>query len=522
VREARPLEGLDAATAATLTADAAATLLTRAWDRTHGGFGPAPKFPQAMTIEWLLARHRRTREDAPLAAARQALEAMARGGIHDQLAGGFARYSTDERWLVPHFERMLYDNALLLAAYAEAAAMTGDARLTRTAESTAGALLGAFAAPDGGFVSAFDADTDGVEGATVTWGHDEFVAVVDAAGEDGARFAAFLGVRPGGNWEGVNILHEPVDRQDVARDWGIDDATFEERPARVRAALLAVRDGRRQPGVDDKVLTDDNALAIRALVRAGRALARPDWVAAAVAAADALVAGATVEGRLHHVRSGTRVGVPAFVEDVALLALAEVELFAATGERRFVERALARAADAEERFADPDGGWFQTAVDAEELIVRPKATTDNATPAGTSVMVEVLLRLWQVTGEAAHLERAMAGAASLAGSVAALPSGHGWLLRQLEALAGGLEEVVVVGPAGPERDLLERTALAAAGPGTLVVVAADDGDADLVALLAGRRAVEGRPVAHRCVAMACALPTSDPAVLSAQMGGRAS
>jgi uncharacterized protein len=200
-----------------VTGEAAELVLGRAWDRVHGGFGAAPKFPQAMTITWLLTRFDRTGDDAALAAAAQALDHMARGGINDLLAGGFARYSTDARWLVPHFEKMLYDNALLLPAYALAAVRTGDATFRRTAEETAAFLLGTFADERGVFAAAFDADTDGVEGRTYVWSDAELREVVASVGEDSGRFVRFLGVTSGGNWEHTNVLHEPVPRERFAR-----------------------------------------------------------------------------------------------------------------------------------------------------------------------------------------------------------------------------------------------------------------------------------------------------------------
>ncbi|MEY3020426.1 MAG: hypothetical protein RLZZ272_1410 [Actinomycetota bacterium] len=522
--EAEPIEAIDL----TVVDDAATVLLTRAWDRELGGFGRAPKFPQAMTITWLLARHRRTREDAPLAAAVQALDAMARGGIHDLIGGGFARYSTDARWLVPHFEKMLYDNALLLDAYAEAAAITGDVRLAATATAIAEALLapvaeGGFTVADGPlagtFVAAFDADAAGVEGSTFVWSRAELVevaAVADPAG-GGERWADFLGVTAAGNWEGTNVPHEPIDRREVARGWGVDDAEFERRWQDVRTALLARRRTRVQPGVDDKVLVDWNALAVRALVRAGRRLARPDWVAAAARAAEVLHGRGTVGGRLRHVVDGAP--VDAFLDDLANLALADVELLAATGERRWHARALALVADVEARFADPAGGWFDTAADAERLIARPKSGSDNATPAGTAVMVEVLLRLHQTTGGAGFRARAEDGIRAIGGGIASAPPGYGTLLRLLEWLTAGLEEVVVVGPAGPERDTLERIALQRSGPGALVVVAdaAVVAADDAVPLLAGRAPIDGRPTAFRCVGMVCELPTTEPDVLATQL-----
>ncbi len=499
-----PVEVLDAEGA---THDAAALVLGRAWDRTHGGFGRAPKFPQAMTITWLLARYDRTGEDVALAAAVQALDHMARGGINDLVAGGFARYSTDERWLVPHFEKMLYDNALLLPAYAAAAARTGDAQLSRVTAETADALLTTFATPDGAFVAAFDADTDGVEGLTATWTDAELREVVAAAGHDPDRFARFLGVTPGGNWheggEGINVIHEPVPRDTFAAGEGIDPVVFAAAWDEVRAALRAHRDRRPQPGVDDKVLTDWNALAIVGLVRAGRALARPDWIGAAERAAERIHASATIDGRLRHTA-----GVDGFLEDHANLALADLELFAATGRSVWFHRAVELAEAAEARFADPSGGWFQTSSDGERLIARPKETWDNATPAGTSIMVEVCRRLHALTGDVRWWEPAERALRLLVDPARRMPTGFGAVLRQLEEMAADPVEVVIVGDPGPERDRLERAALGTHHPSAIVVVAAPD-HGDDVPLLAHRRDLEGRPAAYVCRAMVCERPVTD-------------
>ena len=494
------------------TRDAAALVLHRAWDRTHGGFGRAPKFPQAMTIAWLLTRFDRTGEDVALAAATQALDHMARGGINDLLAGGFARYSTDERWLVPHFEKMLYDNALLLPAYAAAASRTGERSLVTPTVETAEALLTTFATRDGVFVAAFDADTDGVEGLTYVWTDAELREVVAATGHDPDRFARFLGVTPGGNWHeggaGVTVIHEPVPRDAFAAAEGIDELAFSAAWHEVRRALRARRDMRPQPGVDDKVLTDWNGLAIVGLVRAGRALARHDWVEAAARAAEHLHATAVTTATDGTVRARHTAGVDGFLEDHANLALADLELFAATGDARWFTRAVALAEAADARFADPDGGWFQTPVDGERLIARPKETWDNATPAGTSVMVEVCRRLHALTGDTRWWDPADRALRLLADPARRMPTGFGAVLRQLEELAAGSVEVVIVGEPGIARDRLERAALDAHHPSVIVVVAPPE-HGDAVPLLAHRTEVDGRPAAYVCRGMVCERPVTD-------------
>jgi uncharacterized protein len=514
-REAEPADAVDV----TVADDAARAVLERAWDRQLGGFGRAPKFPQAMTIEWLLHRHARIGDPDALAASVQALDAMARGGIHDQLAGGFARYSTDARWLVPHFEKMLYDNALLLPAYATAAALTGGPDLARVARSTADYLLGELRTEGGAFVAATDADSEGVEGRSFVWSHDEVVEVVRSVEADPDVWTAFLGVTPGGNWEGTNVLHEPVARDTFATGRGLDPAGFEDAWERVRLALLERRAGRVPPGVDDKVLTSWNALAIRGLVRAGTLLDEPAWVAAGASAAtflhEHLVDGA---GDLHHVWHRGRLGVRAFLEDLATLALADLELFGATGETPWFERALVLAEEADARFRDEvDGGWYQTAHDAEALYTRPKETWDNATPAGTSVMIEVCLTLAGLTGEHRWHDRAQVGIRLLQEGARRMPTGYGWLLRQLEALAAGPREVAVIGTPGPAREALARVAVDRPRPGTVTVVAAPDPDGS-VPLLRDRGEVDGAPAAYVCRELTCERPVTDPAELRRSLG----
>ncbi len=488
--------------------DAAQAVLENAWDRRNGGFGRAPKFPQAMTIEWLLHRHDRTGDADALACAVQALDAMARGGIHDQLAGGFARYATDARWLVPHFEKMLVDNALLLPAYAAAASLTARADLRAIATSTAHWLLTDARRDDGLLIASMDADTDGREGAFYVWSYDEFVEVVREAGADPDLHAAAYGVTAAGNWKATNVLHRPVGLAEFARDNGLDPAAFEDESERVRAALLARRSKRTAPGIDDKALADANALAVRGLVVAGRLLDEPGWIDEAAAIAARLDETLVVDARLHHTHARGRVGPSAYLEDHACMALSEIELLCATGVSTHLDRALWHAEQAHARFEDPAGGWFKTAHDAPALVTRPKDTWDNATPAGTSVMVEVCLALADLTGDADWQLRAEQGLAAFQQQLARMPTGFGWTLRQLEGLASDRRQVAIVGAPGDERDQLERAVTHRPRSGVRAVVAPPE-HGDAFALLRGRYGVEGRPAAYVCRDLVCELPVTD-------------
>jgi uncharacterized protein len=500
--------------------DAAAdAVVGHAWDRDLGGFGSAPKFPQAMTITFLLEHHLRTGHAGALEAAVHSLDAMARGGIHDQVGGGFARYSTDARWLVPHFEKMLYDNALLLDAYALAAAITGDPGLTEVAERTVAYLLGEMRTDDGVFWSATDADSEGEEGRFFVWSDEELREVVTAAGADPDTFAAFWGVTPAGNFEGANVLHEPVARADFLARHGLDAAVFDADLARVRAALYERRAGRVPPGLDDKVLCSWNALAIGALARAGGLLDRQGWIDAAVTACAALEDRLVVDDRLHHDGKDGRVGAGAFLEDVALLADAHLALAEAAGGTAHVDRALALAEDAVARFADPDaGGYFQTADDAEALVLRPKDTWDNATPSGNSVLAGVFARLALHTGDEEWRVRADDLVRLFHSRVERMPTGYGRLLQAATFLAAGPTEVAVVGAAGAARDALQRAVLSTPRVGTVLQVADVEEAATAGGpLLAHRGEVDGRPAAYVCHGFTCDAPVTDADDLAAAL-----
>ena len=474
----------------------------QAWDQAHGGFGQAPKFPMAMTIDFLLAHHVRTGDDQALRAATHSLEAMAKGGIADQIGGGFARYSVDDVWLVPHFEKMLYDNALLLRAYTHAWQITGTPSFRRVAVGIAEYLLRDMRHPDGGLYSATDADSEGVEGKFFVWSDAEFREVVAALGKDPDAWARYFGVTPDGNFEGANILHEAGDRPD-------DDPDFEERLARVAAALHERRAGRVPPGLDDKVLASWNGLALGALAEAGAALGDRRFVDAARDVAEFLRDRLVVDGRLRHSwteRAGT--SAQTFAEDVAYVAQGVLALAEAEPDAHWARWAAELAHDAEARFVDPaGGGYFATPDDGEELLTRPKDLWDNATPAPASVLADVHLRLSALSGEAGHLERAEDTLRRFAGRAAQAPIGHGEMLRALERRLATTQEVAIVGdPADTGRASLVATYHEAWRPGS-VLAAAAPGETP-VPLLLGREPVDGQPAAYVCQNFACARPVT--------------
>ena len=355
--------------------------LESAFDVVNAGFGGAPKFPPSSVCEFLLRHHERTGSPAAWRMVTATNERMARGGLFDQLAGGFARYSVDSRWVVPHFEKMLYDNALLLRSYAHEARLAGPGLARRATELTAAFLLRDLRTTEGGFASALDADAAGEEGSTYVWSPTELTEVLGP--DDGAWAADLLGVTTEGTFdEGRSTLQMPEDPEDTGR-WQA-----------VRRALLAARADRPQPARDDKVVAAWNGLAITALVEAAAALGRPDWLAAARRAAGLVLKVHVVGGRVRRTSRDGAVGdAPGVLEDHAALAEAMLALHQATGEARWLDEGCALLDLALEHFADPDtpGAFFDTADDAEALVSRPREITDGATPCGSSVLASALL-----------------------------------------------------------------------------------------------------------------------------------
>ena len=512
----------------------AADAVVAEWDRHEGGFGSAPKFPQAMTLDFLLAHAVRTGHAEALEAATHTLTAMSRGGIYDHVGGGFARYATDRRWLVPHFEKMLYDNALLLRTYTHAAQVTGDPRYRRVAAETVAWMLSDLRHDGGGFACALDADSEGQEGKYYVWTAHEFDAVVRGAGSDPETWRQRWGVTRRGNVDdphghipqGTSIVHEAQPLPEEAEVLAERD--------RVRAALADVRGRRVPPGLDEKVLVSWNALALGALAEAGAALGRPDWIDAATRTAEFLTTALVADdGRLWHRWTPAHgAGVAAFGEDVAFLAQGLLDLYEAGHDPRWLTWARRLADDADNRFRDPDDGtYFMVAEDGEQLIARPRELLDNAVPATSSVMTDVHLRLAALTGDQTHVDRAEQTIATLAGTVTRVPTAFGALLGAIERRLGQQTEVAVVGPPSPERDALtavyRRTwrpsAVLAVGAPADAQEAGTDGadhphaDEHAVPLLAGRSLRDGRPTAYVCQQFVCAQPVTSTDALDAQL-----
>ncbi|WP_318201695.1 thioredoxin domain-containing protein [Streptomyces sp. SCL15-4] len=487
--------------------------LTREYDPQRGGFGGAPKFPPSMVLEFLLRHHARTGAEGALQMAADTCERMARGGIYDQLGGGFARYSVDRDWVVPHFEKMLYDNALLCRVYAHLWRATGSDLARRVALETADFLVRELRTPEGGFASALDADSDDgtgrhVEGAYYVWTPGE---LRDVLGDDAALAAQYFGVTEEGTFEhGRSVLQLPQTE-------GVFDA---EKVASVRRRLLDARALRPAPGRDDKVVAAWNGLAVAALAETGAYFGRPDLVEAAVGAADLLVrVHLDDHARLARTSKDGRVGPNAGVlEDYGDVAEGFLALASVTGEGVWLEFAGLLLDHVMDRFADPEtGALFDTASDAERLIRRPQDPTDNAAPSGWTAAAGALLSYAAHTGSEPHraaAERALGVVKTLGPRV---PRFIGWGLAVAEALLDGPREVAVVGP-GPDDErtaALYRTALLGAAPGA--VVACGIPDSDEFPLLAGRTLVDGAPAAYVCRGFVCDLPVTDPQALRTRL-----
>jgi len=500
------------------TADPTPEILERArasvapqFDPRFGGFGRAPKFPQAMTHDFLLRASLRDPDPDIVEMVTVSLDAMAAGGMYDQLGGGFHRYSVDDFWLVPHFEKMLYDQALLGATYLHAWLVTREPRYQRIVEETIGYVLRDLHHPEGGFFSAEDADSEGIEGKFYVWSLTEIDAVCD---EDAPEVIRYFGVTESGNFVDPHTQYSGTILHAVDRTEDRPDAVVRAIPK-----LLAARTTRVRPGLDDKVLLAWNALFLHTLAQAAAAFDRSDWMEAARANARFLLrAMRRDDGRLLRSWQGGRAAIPAYAEDhaallEALVTLAEVDDVAWLSEARHVADALLTL------FADDErGGFFTTGVDAEPLIVRPKDVQDNATPAENSLAANGLLRLATLTGEARYEEPAARWLRSMAPLLGDHPTAFAYLLGALERwLVPPLEVAIVGDPSASETAALVAEVTGRFLPNAVHLVAAPGTGADVSPLLADRPLVDGRPTAYVCEHFACRVPVTTPEALAAQL-----
>ena len=486
--------------------DRAALALLGAMDPDHGGFRGAPKFPQFTSFEFLWRVHVRGGTAGAGAAVQCALDGMSLGGIYDHLGGGMARYATDDAWLVPHFEKMLYDNALYLDLLTWVWRATGAPLYAQRARETVDWALSEMTAASGAFVSSYDADSEGEEGRYYVWTAAEIDALL---GADATQFRRAYGVTPGGNWEGKTILSL--------------SAAFAEEAAgetltRARGILAQARRSRVAPARDDKVLADWNGLMIAALAEAGTAFAEPKWIAAAERAFDAIAGGQSDGDRLFHASCDGRMAPIGFLDDYTAMARAALALFEITGGARYLERARAWVGVLESEYCDDTaGGYYTAAADGDaRLLVRPRHAHDSAQPSGNGLAAQVVARLFHLTGDDAYRVRAEAILQSFAAEVPRHPIALASVLNAFDLLSGAVQ-IAVIGTRGETAtEALIAAALSCPSPNRVLLVAAPGADLPVTHPAAGKAMPGGKPAAYVCVGTTCSAPvTGADALLAA-------
>jgi uncharacterized protein YyaL (SSP411 family) len=488
--------------------------LVRSYDWQNGGWGSAPKFPQPMLIEFLLRRHLAGDEQA-LHPAVHALRAMSRGGMYDVVGGGFARYSTDASWLVPHFEKMLYDNAQLTSVYLHAWQVTQDPSFRQVVQASLGFVSRELASPEGGFYSSLDADSGGEEGQYYLWGLEEIRGVL---GEKSGFFESAYKITPQGNWEGRTILQRQLDDGSLAAHFGLTVVQVQENLAECHARLLAARSERLRPATDDKVLTAWNGLMLVSLAEAGVTFADGHLLELAERNADFLLTHLCPEGSLWHAWRDGQAGQEVFLEDYAALILGLLELYQADFNLRWFERAERLAAQMLERFSDPSGGFFDTPADAQTVLIRPKDLQDNATPSGNALAAQALLKLAAFTGRERYLESAQDCLRLVERLATQYPTAFGAWLSAADFALAGVKQVAIIGElADPATRALLATARASYHPNLVLAACSLPIPPGSPSLLDDRTMLGGRPTAYVCQGLVCNLPVTQPEQLKRQL-----
>jgi uncharacterized protein len=495
---------------------AAARDHARAFDPKWGGFGKAPKFPPCAGLSLLLRHHRRSGDTDALQMVTTTLDRMKDGGIYDHLAGGFARYSTDERWLVPHFEKMLYDNAELSQVYLEAFQVTADEEYRRVASETLDYVIREMQGADGGYFSATDADSEGEEGKFFVWSHDELRALLDPDAAD--HFAFFYDVSPEGNWEGKNVLHRRRTVPEGAKVLGLTPEALEQSLATSRATLYLARKERVPPLLDDKVITAWNGLMIAAMAKGKRVLGDQGYLDSAERAARfALTTLRRPDGGLFRTARGGRAHIAAYLEDYAYLADALVSLYEAGGSEEFLREAATLADRLISDFGDADGAFFATAKDHEALVARPREGHDGAIPNANAVAARALSRIGRHLERPELVTRARAAIDAHGGLVQRAPRAFATSLAVIDFLEAKPSELALIGvPGAADRTALEHAIAKHYLPNHLVGHA-DPNQPSALPLLAGKSLVDGRAALYVCRDFACQAPITDPAAAAAAL-----
>ena len=493
------------------------------FDNRHGGVGMQPKFPQPMTYEFLLRHYLRSQDTQALEMVELTLKRMAEGGIYDQIGGGFHRYSTDTYWLVPHFEKMLYDNALLVKLYLHAFQVTGDPLYRRIVEETLDYVQREMTDPMGGFYSAQDADSEGLEGKFFIWRPEEIIQVLGKG--DGELINRYFDVTLEGNFEGRSILHVAANAGKTAGEAGMSEKEFGDWLVRSKAKLLEARSYRVAPGRDDKVLAAWNGLMLRAFAEAGGVLGRRDYVEIANQNANFLLDNLVVDGRLQRTYKDGRAKLNGYLEDYSFVIDGLLSLHEVTLDLRWLHEAISLGeAMADLFWDDPEGQFYDTGRDHEELVVRPRDISDNAIPSGSSMAADVMLRLAVVTGDPEYERRAVTALRSVRQLMMQFPGGAGHWLCALDFYLSTPKEVAIIGDRGDAatdalvsevyRHYLPNRVIVG---GNRAVGTSDVGAPYAVPLLDGREKIDGLPTAYVCQSYVCQLPVTDPNALARQL-----
>jgi uncharacterized protein YyaL (SSP411 family) len=484
-----------------------------AFDKQYGGFGLAPKFPQPMALEFLLRQYHATKDASILDMVTYTLHKMAEGGIYDQIGGGFARYSVDNEWLVPHFEKMLYDNAQLSRVYLHAWQVTGDEFYKRIATEIYDYLLREMLSPEGGFYSATDADSEGEEGKFFVWTLDELRELLNT--DDYQLAVDYWGMTASGNFEGKNILYVAHDEDIIADRFGLTLDELHARLDEIKHTLYARRTHRIHPALDDKILASWNGLALASLAEAGRILGRDDYQFIAERCGEFIREHLiTPEGRVLRTYKDGVAKLNGYLEDYAYLIDGMIELYQTTFDEKWFNLAVQLADHALAHFSAPDGGFYDTSDDHEQLITRPRELTDNATPSGNNMLATQLIRLNAYTGNDHYIQSAQNILKQLVNALREHPQAFGQALIAIDLLARGIDEVAVI--TGTDADPLFELLTSAYRP-RLVIASKAEGETSNIPLLLDRTAKDGRATAYVCRRFVCQLPVTTPEGLREQL-----
>jgi hypothetical protein len=497
---------------------AAVKTLVDGYDWGYGGWGDAPKFPQPMVIEFLLRRHMAGNDEA-LKPAVHALNAMARGGMYDVVGGGFSRYSTDNSWRVPHFEKMLYDNALLTRAYLHAWQITRNPHYKRIVEETLEFVAREMTHPDGGFYSSLDADSEGEEGKFYVWTAEEIRSIL---GEDYDFFRTAYGIPEQGNWEGKTVLQRAIDDASLAARFNLDPETVTAKLSGSHANLLAAREERIRPGTDDKVLTSWNGLMLAALAEAARAFKNTEkgeqYYMVATRSGDFLLSSLYGEGRLRRLWRNGRASQEVFLEDYGALILGLLELYQTDFNPRWFTSAQELTDQMIALFSDPDAGFFDTPDDGERLVVRPKDLQDNAIPSGNAMACEALLRLAALTDRGDYRDRAEQQLKMVGEAAIRYPTAFARWLSAADFAVEKVKQVAILGEAGEDRfQSLLKVIHSEYRPNTLVAASTYPPPEGAPPLLNDRPLVAGKPSAYVCEGFVCLQPVTEAEGLQQQL-----